>query len=123
MKDIQELGVRVTYKDRDLRPIYTRTYSLAEYTDMLRVDLLRLVTDVENLCYVANENKDKSSWSDQTFDEFSRIKHKLLDKAGDIGRLPQNIVLRTNAPLSEYVAKLLNEEDGLYGKGSVGSQD
>ena len=121
MMDIQELGVRVTYKDRELRPIYTKTYSLAEYTDMLRADLLRLVTDVENLCYVANENKSKAEWSDETFEEFSRIKHKLLDKAGDIGRLPSNIVLRTNEPLNEFMARLLNEGEDAYGKSCVGS--
>ena len=77
--------------------------------DMLRQDLLRLITDVENLCYIANENKSKADWSDQTFEEFSRIKHKLLDKAGDIGRLPENITLRTSEPLNEYVARMLNE--------------
>lgn len=109
MRDIQEIGVRVTYKDKDMRPTYTKTYSLCEYTDMLRQDLLRLITDVENLCYIANENKSKADWSDQTFDEFSRIKHKLLDKAGDIGRLPENITLRTSEPLNEYVARMLNE--------------
>ena len=109
MRDIQEIGVRVTYKDKDMRPTYTKTYSLCEYTDMLRQDLLRLISDVENLCYIANENKAKADWSDQTFEEFSRIKHKLLDKAGDIGRLPENITLRTSEPLNEYVARMLNE--------------
>jgi len=121
MRDIQEIGVRVTYKDKDMRPTYTRTYSLCEYTEMLRQDLLRLITDVENLCYIANENKSKADWSDQTFEEFCRIKHKLLDKAGDIGRLPENITLRTTEPLNEYVARMLNEGDDGYGTGRVGS--
>ena len=109
MNEIHNIGVCVTYKDKELRPTYTKTYSLCEYTDMLRQDLLRLVTDVENLCYMANENKSKSEWSDQTFEEFCRIKHKLLDKAGDIGRLPENITIRTSEPLTDFVARVLNE--------------
>ena len=111
MRDIQEIGVRVTYKDKDLRPVYTKTYSLKEYTDMLRTDLLRIVTDVENMCYTVNDNRPKEDWSDETFEEFSRIKHKLLDKAGDIGRLPSNIMFRTSEPMNEFMAKLLDEEE------------
>lgn len=122
MTEIQEIGVRVTYKDKDLRPTYTKTYSLCEYTDMLRQDLLRLVTDVENLCYVANENKSKADWSDQTFEEFSRIKHKLLDKAGDIGRLPQNITILTTEPMTDFVARMLDEGVSSHGASGVGSQ-
>lgn len=111
MKNIQDIGVRVTYRNKDMQPTYTKTYSLDEYTEMLRVDLLRVVTDVETLCYIANNNLPKEEWTDETFEEFNRIKHKLLDKAGDIGRLPQNIVLRTSEPLNEFMAKLLDGEE------------
>ena len=111
MMDIQGLGVRVTYKDHELRPTYTRTYELQDYTAMLRADLLRLVTDVENLCYIANGNKPKEEWDEETKMNFSRIKHKLLDKAGDIGRLPENIIVRTSEQMSEYLARVLDGED------------
>ena len=109
MKSIEDIGIRVTYKDKELRPIYTKTYSLNQYTDMLRADILRLITDVENLCYVQNGGEDKSNWPAATLEEFNKIKHKMLDKAGDIGRIPQNIIIRTNEPLSEYVAHVLSE--------------
>lgn len=59
---------------------------------MLRADLLRLVTDVEDLAYLACDNRDKSEWPDDIWAAFCKIKHKLLDKAGDIGRLPENIM-------------------------------
>lgn len=120
MRDIQEIGVKVTYKDKELRPIYTKTYSLSEYTDMLRADLLRIVTDVENLCYAANNNLPKEDWDDGTYEEFNKIKHKLLDKAGDIGRLPSNIVLRTSEPLSEFMANLIDGKDDRYGESRMG---
>ena len=120
MRDIQEIGVRVTYKDKDLRPVYTKTYSLAEYTDMLRADLLRIVTDVENLCYAANNNLPKEDWDEGTFEEFNKIKHKLLDKAGDIGRLPSNIMIRTSEPLNEFMAHLLDGKDDQCGESCLG---
>jgi len=58
--------------------------------EMVRADLLRLITDVEDLVYQANGNKPKNEWTDESWAAFCRIKHKLLDKAGDIGRLPDN---------------------------------
>lgn len=103
------IGVRVVYRNKDMEPIYTKTYSLHEYTEMLRADLLKLVTDVEDLCYAANENKPKDEWSDATFDLFNKIKHKLLDKAGDIGRIPDNVIEISTESLTDFVAKILDD--------------
>ena len=102
-----ELGIRVTYRNRDMEPTYSKVYTINEYTEMLRADLLRLVTDVEELCYAANNNKPKEEWTDETFAAFSKIKHKLLDKAGDIGRIPENLTVKE--PLNNFVARILNE--------------
>lgn len=111
MKDIQEILVRVTYRDKDLQPTYTKTYTLGEYVEAMRSDLQSLVGEVETLGYIANDNKPKDEWSDDSFAAFSRIKHKLLDKAGEIGRLPVNLIFRTHEPLSNYMARLLDGEE------------
>lgn len=121
MKDMQEIMVRVTYRDKDLQPTYTKTYTLPEYVDSIRSDLQSLVGDVETLGYIANRNKPKEEWSDDSFAVFTRVKHKLLDKAGEIGRLTSNITLRTREPLSNYMARILDGEDDSYGEGRVGS--
>lgn len=121
MKDVQEILVRVTFRDKDLKPTYTKTYTLPEYADAMRTDLQNLVGEVETLGYIANGNKPKEEWSDESFALFTRIKHKLLDKAGEIGRLTSNMTLRTREPLSNYMARLLDEEDEAYGEGCVGS--
>ena len=104
-----DLVVNVTYLDANLKPRYHRTYSLREYTDQLQEDLRRVITDVEDLCYVANDNKEKDEWSDETFSLFNKIKHKLLDKAGDIGRLPNNLEVLDKETLTGFVARILNE--------------
>lgn len=67
-------------------------YALNDYTDMMRNDLLRVITDIEDAFYIATGNKGKDEWSDEVWGAFTRIKHKLLDKAGDIGRLTNNLV-------------------------------
>ena len=103
----EELCVKVTYRNKDMEPTYSKVYALNEYTDMLRTDLMKLVSDVENLCYAANNNKPKEEWSEETFSWFCLIKHKLLDKAGDVGRIPENIVRKE--PLNQFVARILNE--------------
>ena len=40
-----------------------------------------------------NDNKPCHEWTDESWARYSRIKHKLLDKAGDIGRLPDTICI------------------------------
>ena len=120
MKDVQEILVRVTFRDKDLKPTYTKTYTLPEYAEAMRTDLQSLVGEVETLGYIANGNKPKEEWSDESFALFTRIKHKLLDKAGEIGRLTSNMTLRTREPLSNYMARLLNGEDEAYGESCMG---
>lgn len=87
-----DLSVKVTYRNSRMEPIDTRLYSLDEYTTMLKTDLQRIITDIEDAFYIASGNKHKDEWPDAVWSSFIRVKHKLLDKAGDIGRLPENIV-------------------------------
>lgn len=86
------LGVKIVYRNEALKPVSEKVYLLREYTDMLRAELLRLIADIEDMAYQANDNKQKSEWSDESWAAFCKIKHKLLDKAGDVGRLPDNLV-------------------------------
>lgn len=109
MDNRSRLGVRVVYRNRNMESTYTKTYSLEQYTEMLKIDLQRIVSDVESLCYAANGNKEKEEWSDETFSAFNLIKHKLLDKAGDVGRIPENIMEIRTEPMSNFVARVLNE--------------
>lgn len=97
----KDLGVRVVYRGKDLKPVYTLRYSLTEYTEMLRNDLQCLVTDIENMCIDAAGGKPKSEWNDRMWVAFNAIKHKLLDKAGDIGRLPSNLYERSEEAWQE----------------------
>jgi len=87
-----DLGVKVTYRNAKLEPVSTQLYSLGDYTDMMRNDLLKVISDIEDAFYIACGNKHRDEWPDELWGAFTRIKHKILDKAGDIGRLPDNLV-------------------------------
>lgn len=89
---MDEWKVKVVYRDRNLNPTSEKTYLLRDYTDMLKIDMLHLVEDVEDLVYIATGNKPKDEWSDDTWTAFQRVRHKLLDKAGAVGRLPNDMV-------------------------------
>lgn len=88
----KDLYVRITYRNANLDPVNTQMYELKDYTDMMRNDLLKVISDIEDAFYVATGNRYKDEWPDDVWSSFTRIKHKLLDKAGDIGRLPDNLI-------------------------------
>ena len=86
-----KLGVQVVYYNQKMQPVCEKHYDLKTYLELMKNDLLRLITDVEDTIYQANGGAAKEDWPDSVWLGFSKIKHKILDKAGDIGRLPDNI--------------------------------
>lgn len=73
----KKLGVRVVYRNEKLEPVYERRCPLDEYAGALRLDLMRLIGDVEDTIYAATGNAAKSEWDDVTWMGFCKIKHKL----------------------------------------------
>lgn len=86
-----ELRAKVTYKNRNMEPVYECDYPLKDYTDVLSMDLKKLISDVEDLVYLVNGSKPKEEWSDAELVCFNKIRCKLLDKAGELTRLPDSI--------------------------------
>lgn len=113
---MKNIGVNITYKNSKLETVCDKTYTLEEYTKMMRADLLRLITDVEDLIYKMNGGKPRMEWTDDSWVAFCCIKHKQLDKAGEIERLPDNLVTLAehageddDENLSEFVARVFNK--------------
>ena len=102
---MQDIGVKITYRNEKMEPIYEEMYGLNDYTDMLRLDLLRLITDVEDLVYEMNGQKSKEEWTDASYTAFCKIRHKLLDKAGEIGRMPENMADYEDSKKDAYTRK------------------
>ena len=89
---MQEPKVHIVYRNSKLQPVADELYDLTEYALMVKNDLVRLITDIEDLTYAATNGLPKSEWEDSIWAKFSVIKHKLLDKAGEMQRLPANLV-------------------------------
>lgn len=86
-----ELRAKITYKNRNMEPVYECDYPLKDYTDVLSMDLKKLISDVEDLVYLVNGNKPKEEWNEAELIAFNKIRCKLLDKAGELTRLPESI--------------------------------
>lgn len=82
------LKAEVVYKNKQLNPVSRCVYPLEDYTAMLSLDLKRIITDVEDLIYVLNKNRPKEEWGDMELSAFGKIRSKILDKAGEVERLP-----------------------------------
>lgn len=85
------LKAEVVYRNKQLEPITKCVYPLADYACMLSMDLKRIITDIEDLIYTMNDNLPKDEWGDCEIASFAKIRSKILDKAGEIARLPEVI--------------------------------
>lgn len=85
------LLIRVTYQNEDMETVYDEVLSLDEYTGLLKNDLQKVISDVESLIYQLTDKK-RADWGEPVWAAFNRIRHKLLDKAGQVARIPENIV-------------------------------
>lgn len=64
---------------------------LEEYAVLLRNNLQRIIGDVERLIYTLNGNRPREEWEPEVTRQYSLIRRQLLDTAGDIGRLPEDV--------------------------------
>ena len=51
--------VKITYRNKLLEPVNEEYYTLEDYTAMLRVGILGILSDVENLVYAMNGQSGK----------------------------------------------------------------
>lgn len=86
-----DLKVRVAYRNKKMETVQECEYDLKDYLDVMSMDMKRLISDVEDLAYIANGGAFKDEWSDEEILAFNKVKHKLLDKAGELSRLYGNL--------------------------------
>lgn len=85
------LKAKVVYKNKQLETVSECVYPLEDYAEMLSMDLKRIITDVEDLIYTMNDNLPKEEWGSAEISAFTKIRSKILDKAGEVGRLSECI--------------------------------
>ena len=108
---MSDFRVKIEYKNKDLETVVEKEYDFIDYTEMLNLELKRILMDVEDAFYYFSGNKQKQDWPPELTERFQRIRHKILDQANAIRRLPDNLSFKgikaTTMPFSEYLARTL----------------
>lgn len=106
---MSDFRVKIEYKNKNLETVIEKEYNLADYTDMLNLELKRVLMDIEDVFYDLSGGKQKEDWEPDLVEKFNKIRHKILDQANAIKRLPENLFYK-NVPantmsFSEFIAK------------------
>lgn len=110
---LNDYTVNIVYKNRSLESVNQKNYPFTDYCQEQKLNLMHVITDVENAFYAMQGDKSKDEWSAEAVETFQRIRHKLLDAANSIVRLPQNLQCKGVGigmiDGAEYIAGLVNQ--------------
>jgi len=105
--------VKIEYKNKDLETVIEKEYDIISYTSLLYAELMGIITEVENVFYEINEGKQKTDWSAESMERFQKIRHKILDQANAIRRLPDNLTYKgvkaNQISIGEFINRIAYE--------------
>ena len=105
---MSDFKVTIEYKNKDLETVVEKEYDFIDYTEKLNIELKRILKDIEEaFCYLSG--KPQNEWNSETVEKFSKIRHKILDEANAVRRLPENLSFRNikanSMSFGEYLAR------------------
>lgn len=113
---MSDFVVKIEYKNKDLETVIEKEYEFCQYTELLNAELMRIITETEDAFYFLT-GKEKEDWNNETKAKFQHIRHKLLDQANAIRRLPQTLTYRGIAAGSISLSEVLAADfDKKYNK-------
>ena len=111
---MSDFRVKIEYKNKDLETVVEKEYNFIDYVDMLNLELKHILMDIEDAFYAFSGNKQKEEWDKDTAERFKKIRHKILDQANAIKRLPENLTYKnipaTTMNFSEFIAKTISNK-------------
>lgn len=112
-----DFTVTVNYYSRADQNFVAHSYGFKEYTEMLKLELMRILTDVEDAFYRFNDERPPEEWDEKSSKEFAHIRRKILDQANAIARLPETMQCKGlpigSRSLSDLIAQALANEDDM----------
>ena len=102
-----DFTVKVSYKNKNLENVSDHTYDFRQYTEMIKLELMRIIMDVEDAFYTLQGETEKQDWDKETMTKFQKIRHKLLDQANAVERIPQNLYFNGVQCFDTSVSKML----------------
>lgn len=110
---MSDFKVTVEYKNKSLETVVEKEYSFFDYTEMISLDIKRVLMDIEDAFYYFSGNKQKQDWDPELTDRFNKIRHKLLDQANAVKRMPDNLsykgIKASAMNFGEYLARTLDK--------------
>lgn len=95
---MSDFKVRIEYKNENLETVVEKEYDFQQYTEMLHLDLMHILADVEAAFYRFCDGKSKEDWPAEDMKRFQTIRHKILDEANALKRLPQTLTYKGVSP-------------------------
>lgn len=86
-----DFTIQVEYLNRDMQKVGEGNFTLSEYTDLIDLELKRVIMDIEDIFYEIEEGKPQKEWSKASSRKFQKLRHKLLDQANAVKRLPSEL--------------------------------
>lgn len=106
-----DFKVTIEYKNKDMETVVEKEYDFITYTQLLYASIMKIVVEIEDSFYYFAGGKQKDDWPEELADRYKKIRHKLLDQANSIKRLPQNLTYRglraDQVPINEFVNQTL----------------
>ena len=94
-------------KTREYGVDIVQNFSLDEYTAQIQNGIFNIISDIESAFYVMCEGKLKNEWPEDVTRLFNLIRHKMLDKAGEVARISENLI-------SEEEMEKINSKDEFW---------
>lgn len=104
---MSDFVVKVEYKNEQLETVVEKEYNFIEYTSMLDREIKKVLSDIEDAFFYFNQYAPKEKWPVETKKRFDAIRHKLLDQANAVKRLPQTLsykgIKANQIPISDFI--------------------
>lgn len=111
---MNDFTVRVSYMNKNMEKVNEQEYDFKQYLEMVKLELMRIIMDVQDSFISMNDGKPKEEWDASILKQFQKIRHKLLDQANAIERIPNNLYLTDMKcepmKVSELLANIFNNK-------------
>ena len=110
---MSDFKVKISYKNKDMETVVEKEYDFLDYTMLINLDLKKILGLIESSFSFFNDGKPKQEWSEESTKRFNEIRHKLLDQANAVRRLPETLYYKdisaNTISFSECIARIINK--------------
>lgn len=111
---MQGFSVSIEYRDKDMNKIGEMEYSLKDYVEKQRYDMMKILVEIEGIIYKATGGKEKEEWPSAYMDMFKDVRHHIFDVANSVSRIPSTMKYNGkyvyNMTPGEFISKSISSD-------------